>query len=44
MAEEMRSRKAEIREGPVDRVYRLRELVVADLNGLVIAFGEELPG
>lgn len=41
LAEELRTRKAEIREGPVDRVYGLREVVVADLNGIVIAFGEE---
>ncbi len=31
-----------IREGPTNRVYAMRELVVEDLNGLVLAFGEPL--
>jgi hypothetical protein len=27
-------------EAPVDRIYRMRELLVRDLNGYVIAFGQ----
>ena len=37
---ELRARGAEVLDGPVDRDYRRRELVVRDLNGLVIAFAE----
>ena len=31
---------AEILDGPEDRVYGQRELVVKDCNGLILAFGE----
>ena len=41
LAAELRGRGAEIVEGPVDRVYGMREVVVRDPNGLVLAFGEE---
>ena len=40
LAAELRARGAEILEGPVLRVYEQLELVVADCNGLVLAFGE----
>lgn len=42
LATEFRERGAVIREGPTDRIYDERELVVVDLNGLVLAFGEPL--
>lgn len=41
LAGELRNRGADIVEGPEDRVYGQRELVVRDCNGLIIAFGEE---
>src|SRR6185295_1626418 len=41
LAEELRSRGAEIIDGPEDRVYGQRELVVVDCNGLILAFGED---
>jgi hypothetical protein len=40
---EFTSRGANIFEGPVDRVYGMRELVVEDCHGLRLAFGED-PG
>ncbi|MCI0585333.1 MAG: VOC family protein [Planctomycetes bacterium] len=40
LAEELRTRGAEILDGPVDRIYGQRELVVRDCNGLILAFGE----
>lgn len=40
LAEELRTRGAEILDGPEDRVYGQRELVVKDCNGLILAFGE----
>jgi catechol 2,3-dioxygenase-like lactoylglutathione lyase family enzyme len=40
LATELRARKADIVEGPVARVYDMRELVVRDRNGYVLAFGE----
>jgi catechol 2,3-dioxygenase-like lactoylglutathione lyase family enzyme len=40
LAVEFRARGVVIREGPVDRSYHMRELIVSDLNGLVLAFGE----
>lgn len=40
LAAELRSRGADIIDGPEDRVYGQRELVVRDCNGLVLAFGE----
>ena len=44
LAADFRERGAVIREGPVDRVYDVREVVVEDLNGLVLAFGESSVG
>jgi len=40
LAAELRGRGADIVDGPADRVYAQRELVVRDCNGLVLAFGE----
>ncbi len=40
LAEELRRRGAEILEGPEDKVYGQRELIVRDCNGLVLAFAE----
>jgi catechol 2,3-dioxygenase-like lactoylglutathione lyase family enzyme len=42
LAAEFRDRGAVIREGPTNRVYHMREVVVEDLNGLVLAFGERM--
>jgi catechol 2,3-dioxygenase-like lactoylglutathione lyase family enzyme len=42
LASELRTHGAEILEGPEDRVYGQRELVIRDCNGLILAFGEEL--
>lgn len=41
LAEELRRRGAIILEGPEDRVYQQRELVVRDCNGVILAFGED---
>jgi uncharacterized glyoxalase superfamily protein PhnB len=41
LAEELRGHGANILDGPTDRVYGQRELVVRDCNGLVLAFGED---
>jgi hypothetical protein len=41
LAEELRARGADILDGPEDRIYGQRELVVMDCNGLVLGFGEE---
>ena len=40
LAAELRARKADIVEGPVDRIYNMRELLVRDCNGYVLAFGQ----
>ena len=42
LAEELRTRGAEILDGPEDRIYGQRELVVADCNGLILCFGEAM--
>jgi len=42
LAEEFRSSGADIVDGPDNRIYGQRELVVQDCNGLVLAFGEEI--
>lgn len=42
LAEELRNRGAEIVEGPTERVYEQRELVVRDCNDFVLAFGEPM--
>jgi catechol 2,3-dioxygenase-like lactoylglutathione lyase family enzyme len=39
---ELRGRGAEIVDGPGERIYGQRELVVRDCNGLVLAFGESM--
>jgi len=38
--EEFKKRGAEIIDGPVQRVYGCREIVVRDLDGFQIAFGQ----
>lgn len=42
LADELRARGAEILDGPEERVYGQRELVVRDCNDFVLAFGEPL--
>jgi hypothetical protein len=44
LAEELRTRGADIIDGPEDRVYGQRELVVKDCNGLILCFGEDTSG
>lgn len=39
LAVELRANGADILEGPEDRIYEQRELVVRDCNGLILAFG-----
>jgi catechol 2,3-dioxygenase-like lactoylglutathione lyase family enzyme len=43
LAAELLARGARILDGPEDRVYGQRELVIEDCNGMVLAFGEEHP-
>jgi catechol 2,3-dioxygenase-like lactoylglutathione lyase family enzyme len=40
LATELRAKKANIVEGPINRIYRMRELLVRDCNGYVLAFGQ----
>jgi hypothetical protein len=40
LAAEFRARGADVLEGPEERGYGQRELIVRDCNGLVLAFGE----
>ena len=40
LAADLQSRGAEILDGPEDRSYGQRELVIKDCNGRVLAFGE----
>ena len=40
LASELRAKQADIVEGPVTRIYNMRELLVRDCNGYVIAFGQ----
>jgi catechol 2,3-dioxygenase-like lactoylglutathione lyase family enzyme len=42
LAAELRARGAEILDGPEERSYGQRELVVRDCNGLILAFGEDI--
>lgn len=42
LAAEFRERGTVIRDGPTVRIYDVREVVVEDLNGLVLAFGESM--
>lgn len=44
LAEELRTRGAEIIDGPEDRTYGQRELVVKDCNELILCFGEDTSG
>jgi len=44
LAAELRTRGAEIVEGPETRVYQQRELVVRDCNGLILCFAEDTSG
>ncbi|MDH3234020.1 MAG: hypothetical protein OEQ29_10885 [Alphaproteobacteria bacterium] len=39
---DLKHRGADIIEGPVTRVYGMREIVIRDLNGFVLAFGEDV--
>ena len=39
LARELKERGARILEGPVDREYGMREIVIQDLDGFRIAFG-----
>jgi len=40
LASELRSRHADIVEGPVSGVYDMRKLLVRDCNGYILAFGQ----
>lgn len=40
LSEQLRTRGADIIDGPEVRVYGQREVVIRDCNGLVLAFGE----
>jgi catechol 2,3-dioxygenase-like lactoylglutathione lyase family enzyme len=40
LATELRAGQADIVEGPVDRIYGMRELLVRDCNGYLLAFGQ----
>jgi len=40
LAEEFRRCGADIVDGPEDRSYEQRELIIRDCNGLILAFGE----
>ncbi len=42
LAEELRAGGAEILDGPEDRVYEQRELVIRDCNDLILGFGEAI--
>lgn len=42
LAAELRDRGAEILDGPEERSYGQRELVVRDCNGVILAFGEDI--
>jgi catechol 2,3-dioxygenase-like lactoylglutathione lyase family enzyme len=41
LAEELRTPGADILDGPEDRIYGQRELVIKDCNELILAFGED---
>ncbi len=42
LATEYQQSDAEIVEGPVDREYQQRELLIRDLNGFVLRFGQDV--
>ena len=41
LAAELRARGADVLDGPETRVYKQRELIVKDCNGLVLCFAED---
>jgi len=43
LAAQWEKQGANILEGPVDREYGMRELVIEDCNGLILALGETIP-
>jgi len=43
LARELEARGAAIKEGPVNRAYPCRELVVEDCNGLILCFAKRIP-
>src|SRR5262245_11649140 len=43
LAADLAARGAEILDGPEDKIYGRRELVIRDCNGLVLTFGEPAP-
>jgi len=44
LAEELRASGAAILDGPEDRIYKQRELIVGDCNGLILVFAEDTSG
>jgi len=44
LADEWRARGAEILDGPEDLSYGQREVVIRDLNGIIVAFGQPPTG
>jgi predicted enzyme related to lactoylglutathione lyase len=43
LAREFKARGAAIKEGPLNRVYPCRELIVEDCNGLILCFAKRIP-
>ncbi len=43
LARELKARGATIKDGPVNRAYPCRELIVEDCNGLVLCFAKRIP-
>lgn len=41
LAEQLRARGADILDGPEERIYGQRELVVRDCNGVILTFAEQ---
>lgn len=41
LADDLRARGADLLEGPANRVYGRREVVVRDCDGRILAFGED---
>jgi catechol 2,3-dioxygenase-like lactoylglutathione lyase family enzyme len=44
LAAELKERGAEILEGPVERQYHCREIIVRDCNGLILCFAKRRTG
>lgn len=44
LAEQLRANGADIIDGPEDRTYGQRELIIKDCNGLILSFGEDTSG